>query len=204
MEIAHFFCEMFTSALLQRERVLWEEIKRVLIPYVRIKEKGARSWEHRWRSPFIASRLCDIGFKGTVVSERHRLEHEDPCPNYVVCVCLGRPRWQAGNGEGGPSGQEAVKESSGYKDQTAGRTALKATAATVLKVWVTLLDTRDTHTHILVYMLPKGYCAGVCVYACACVSVSILINTQQQMCTHEYMHVHSVTHTLTRPTLPPL
>lgn len=46
-------------------------------------------------------------------------------------MCLGRHRWQAGKGEGGPSGQEAVKASSGYEDQTAGRTQLKATAATV-------------------------------------------------------------------------
>lgn len=83
-----------------------------------------------------------------------------------MCVSLGRPRWQAGKREGGPSGQEAVKESSGYKDQTVGRTTHKATAATVLKVWVTLLDTRDTHTdtHILVCMLPKGNCASVCVF----------------------------------------
>ena len=154
------------------------------IPRVWIK-RGERSRDHRWLRPFIASPLCDIGFKGTVLSERHRLEHEDPCPNYVVCVykcvcvcvtlcvcvCVspGRPRWQAGKGEGGPSGQEAVKESSGYEDQTAGRTVLKAAAATVLKVWVTPLDTRDTHTHththILVYLLPKGHwAAGVRVH----------------------------------------
>ena len=96
------------------------------------------------------------------------------CARVCVCVSLGRPRWQAGKGEGGPSGQEAVKESSGYEDQTVGRTALKAAAATVLKVWVTLQDTRDTHTHthILVYMLSKGYCAGVCIHARVCLVVS--------------------------------
>lgn len=48
-------------------------------------------------------------------------------------MCLGRHRWQAGKGEGGPSGQEAVKASSGYEDRTAGQTQLKATAATVLR-----------------------------------------------------------------------
>lgn len=49
--------------------------------------------------------------------------------------------WQAqmayGRTEGGPSGQEAVKDSSGYGDQTAGQTGLKAAAATVPLVWVT-------------------------------------------------------------------
>lgn len=63
------------------------------------------------------------------------------------CVSPGRPRWQAGEREGGQSGHEAVKESSGYEDQTGGRTELKAAAATVLKVWVTLLSTKDRHTH---------------------------------------------------------
>lgn len=62
-----------------------------------------------------------------------------------LCVCvLADPD---GRREGGASGQEAVKESSGYEDQTAGRTMLKATATTLVKVSVTLLDTGDTHTH---------------------------------------------------------
>lgn len=72
-----------------------------------------------------------------------------------MCVSLGRHRWQAGKREGGPSGQEAVKVSSGYEDQTGGQTVLKATAATTLKVWITLRDARDTHFDV--YILPKGY-----------------------------------------------
>lgn len=63
-----------------------------------------------------------------------------------VCVCLGRHRWQAGKGEGGPSGQEAVKASSGYEDQTVGRTPLKATAATVFRCGLHSW-TQGTHTH---------------------------------------------------------
>ena len=39
-------------------------------------------------SPFITSPLCDIGFKGAVVSERHRLDHKDRCPNYYCVVCV--------------------------------------------------------------------------------------------------------------------
>ena len=185
-------------------------LKLFSIPRVWIK-RGERSRDHRWLRPFIASPLCDIGFKGTVLSEKHRLEHEDPCPNYVVCVykcvcvCVspGRPRWQAGKGEGGPSGQEAVKESSGYEDQTAGRTVLKAAAATVLKVWVTPLDTRDTHTHTHTHthscIFAPQRTLG-CRRACSCTSVSVPTHMQRRTCTHK--RVHSVTHGLSQA--PPL
>lgn len=116
--------------------------------------------------------LCDIGFKGAVVSERHRLEQKDPRPRCVVCalwarLSLGGPRWQASKGDVGPSGQEAAKESSGYEDQTVGRTPLKAAAATVLQVWVSLLDTGDNTRSCL--LAPKRipcWCVSACKSVC--------------------------------------
>lgn len=125
------------------------------------------------------------------------------CVYKCVCVSPGRPRWQAGKNEGGPSGQEAVKESSGYEDQTAGRTALKATAATVLKVWVTPLDTRDTHTHSCIFA-PRRTLG--CLRARLCTSVSVPIHMQRRTCAHTRTcaRVHSVTHRLSHaPPLPP-
>lgn len=50
-----------------------------------MKAEGARSWEDRVHLSLL---ICDIHFKGTVVSETHRLEHKDRCPNYAVCVCV--------------------------------------------------------------------------------------------------------------------
>lgn len=120
-----------------------------------------------------------------------------------MCV-LADPDGRRAKGEGGPSGQEAVKESSGYEDQTAGRTALKATAATVLKVWVTLLDTRDGHTqtHTFLYICSLKDTVLVCARAQWCASVRILINMQREMYTH--MHAGSVTHTLSHAPPHPL
>lgn len=110
-----------------------------------------------------------------------------------VCVCfLADTDGRRAKGEGGPRGQEAVKASSGYEDQTAGQTVLKATAATALKVWVTLLDTGDTHTHSCIYSPRRILCW------CVCMCASALINMQWQMCTR--MRLHSVTQALTGPT----
>lgn len=78
-----------------------------------------------------------------------------------MCISVGRHRWQASKGEGGPSRQEAVKVSSSYEDQTVGQTFLKASAATVLKVWVTVKDTRETHTYTHFCNPPKGHYVGV-------------------------------------------
>lgn len=63
-----------------------------------------------------------------------RLRGWRPLSYACARVCLGVDPDGRRAKKGGQSGREAVKESSGYKDQTAGQTTLKATAAAVLKV----------------------------------------------------------------------
>ena len=161
-------------------------LKLFSIPRVWIK-RGERSRDHRWLRPFIASPLCDIGFKGTVLSERHRLEHEDPCPNYVVCVykcvcvcvtvcvcvCVSWQTQMAG-GQGGrwakrtgsSKGEFWLRGSDGGTDsaQSCRRYRTQGVGYTPGHKGHTHTHTH-THTHILVYLLPKGHwAAGVRVH----------------------------------------
>lgn len=84
-------------------------------------------------------------------------------------------RWQAGKGEGAPGGQEAVKVSSSYEDQTAGPSRGSKLPPPSHSRCGLHSRTRGTHKHLCVFSPQRILGCRVCVSVCDLISMQKLM-----------------------------